>query len=294
MHNQQKAYLHMIVVVLFWSTVATAFKIALSHVTPLLLLFYASFVAALILLVALLLQNKHDLIWAYTKHDLLRAAFLGLINPFVFYLVLFTAYDLLPAQVAMILNYTWPITLTILSIPLLGQKIGLMNIVAIIISFAGVVIISTGGRITAFGELNPLGIGLALLSTLIWSVFWILNIKDRHEELVKLFYSFSFGCAYSALAILLTSDFVMPDWKGMTALIYVGMFEMGLTYVIWLKALKLSRTTAQVSNLIFLIPFLSLVIIRLVLNEPIYLSSLFGLIFIVAGILLQQRYSRQP
>lgn len=281
----------MVSVLLFWATVATAFKIALTYVSPPLLLFYGSLVASLILFLALLYQKKLYLILAYSKKDVLFAALLGFINPFVFYLVLFNAYDLLPAQVAMILNYTWPITLTILSIPLLGQNIGWINILAIFISFLGVVIISTGGQFTSFGNLNPVGIILALLSTLIWSVFWILNIKDRHEELVKLFYSFTFGFLYTAATVPFFFGFVLPGWKGMASLVYVGTFEMGLTFVIWLKALKLSHTTAQVSNLIFLIPFLSLVIIRIVLKEPIYMSSLLGLIFIVAGIILQQRYS---
>ncbi len=281
----------MILVVLFWATVATAFKIALRYTSPLQLLFFGSFVAAMILFLALYVQKKLYLIRAYTKKEVAFAALMGFINPFIFYFILFIAYDLLPAQVAMVLNYTWPITLTLLSIPFLKQNIRFMNVLAIIVSFTGVVIISTGGRFTSFGNLNPTGVGLALLSTVIWAGFWILNIKDKHDELVKLFYSFSFGFVYTAITLPFFSGYTIPPWKGILSLVYVGTFEMGLTYVIWLKALNLSRTTAQVSNLIFLIPFLSLVIIRIVLKEEIFISSLFGLIFIVTGIVLQQRFS---
>ena len=67
---------------------------------------------------------------------------------------------------------------------------------------------------------------------------------------------------------------------------------MGITFVLWLKALKFSATTAKVSNLIYLSPFLSLVFIRFIVGETILLSTLTGLVFIVGGILLQQYIKR--
>ena len=41
---------------------------------------------------------------------------LGLVNPFLYYLVLFKAYDLLPAQEAQAINYTWALMLAFLSV----------------------------------------------------------------------------------------------------------------------------------------------------------------------------------
>ena len=67
---------------------------------------------------------------------------------------------------------------------------------------------------------------------------------------------------------------------------------MGITYVVWLYALRLSRTTAQVSNLIYLTPFLSLMVVHVVVGERIFGSTVVGLVLIVGGILLQH-YGRQ-
>jgi drug/metabolite transporter (DMT)-like permease len=75
---------------------------------------------------------------------------------------------------------------------------------------------------------------------------------------------------------------------GLFGATYVGIFEMGITFVIWLKALKFSKTTAHVSNLIYLSPFLSLVFIYLFVGEQILLSTVIGLILIVVGIFIQQ------
>jgi drug/metabolite transporter (DMT)-like permease len=80
---------------------------------------------------------------------------------------------------------------------------------------------------------------------------------------------------------------------GLLGAIYIGLFEMGITFVLWLKALQLSKTTAQVSNFIYLVPFLSLIVINLTVGEKIYSSTIIGLVFIIAGILLQQYVSRE-
>ena len=73
---------------------------------------------------------------------------------------------------------------------------------------------------------------------------------------------------------------------------YIGLMEMAAPFVFWLKALRLSRTTAEVGNLIYLTPFLSLLVVAAVVGEVIRLSTWAGLILIVGGIVLQQRTSR--
>jgi len=80
----------------------------------------------------------------------------------------------------------------------------------------------------------------------------------------------------------------MLPWQGITGSVYLGIFEMGITFVLWMMALKLSSTTAKVSNLIYLSPFVCLILIHFFVGEVILLSTVIGLIFIVAGIIIQQ------
>jgi drug/metabolite transporter (DMT)-like permease len=292
METQKQAYTYAIIAVLFWSTVASTFKISLRYVDFLQLLFYASLVSILVLFFILLIQNKLNLLKTYSKKDYLHSALLGLLNPFIYYVVLFKAYSLLLAQEAQPLNYTWQIMLVLLSIPLLKQKIKLLSILAIFISFFGVFVISTQGDVLSFRFTNLQGALLALGSAVIWALFWIYNLRDKRDEVAKLFLNFCSGFVFILISILVFSEIAIPETPGLLGVIYVGVFEMGITFVIWLKALKLSRTTAQVSNLIYLSPFLSLVLINVVVGEKILFSTIIGLIFIVAGIGLQQYTSR--
>jgi drug/metabolite transporter (DMT)-like permease len=279
-------------VVLIWSTVASAFKISLRYLDYLQLLFYATAVSLLTLLVVLFIQRKTDLLIKCSKSDYVRSALLGFLNPFLYYIVLFRAYSLLPAQQAVSLNYTWAIQLVILSIPLLKQKISLKNLFAVFISYVGVLIISTRGDIVSFRFANLEGTLLALGSAVIWALFWIFNLRDKRNEVVKLFLNFLFGFVFVTILMVMCQGISIPAQVGLAGAVYVGIFEMGITFVLWLKALRLSKTTAQVSNLIYLAPFLSLFIINIVVGERILVSTIIGLILIVAGIILQ-RYPLQ-
>jgi len=293
MVDQKKAYAYAIIVVLIWSTVASVFKISLRYLNYLQLLFYASFISLLILFIILIIQNKLSLLKKYSKKDYLHSALLGFLNPFLYYIVLFKAYSLLPAQQAISLNYTWAIQIVLLSIPLLKQRVSFKSVLAIIISYIGILIISTQGDILALRVTNLYGVLLALGSAVIWALFWIYNIKDKRDEVVKLFLNFLFGFIFIFIVIVFSKRLIIPKIPGVTGAVYIGLFEMGITFVLWLKALKLSETTAQVSNLIYLTPFLSLLIINITVGEKILISTIIGLILIVMGIIMQQ-YNTRP
>ena len=77
-------------------------------------------------------------------------------------------------------------------------------------------------------------------------------------------------------------------WAGLGAGVYVGLFEMGIAFVLWQLAVHRVSRTAKVSNLIFLSPPVSLLLLFLVVGEPILPSTLVGLVLILAGLGLQQ------
>ncbi len=288
MQRQTKAYLFALASVLLWSTVASAFKLSLRHLTPLQLLLYAHGASILVLGLGLWVQGNLRLVCSYSARQHLQSLGLGLLNPVLYYLVLFKAYDLLPAQEAQPLNYTWALVLVLLSVPLLGQRLRVRDLLAGLVSYAGVWVISTRGNVFSPHFSDPLGVGLALGSTVIWALYWLLNTRDDRDAVAGLFLNFVLSLPFTVLACALLSDVRLPSLPGLLGAFYVGAFEMGVTFVCWLTALRLSEQTARVGYLIFLSPFLSLVFIRLVVGERILPSTLVGLTLIIAGLLMQQ------
>ncbi len=294
MEKQKRAYLYAIAAILFWSTIASAFKMSLRYYSEVLdldilhLLFYTSLASTIVLFLHLLFSKKLNLLKTFSKKDYLHSALLGFLNPFLYYVILLKAYSILRAQEAVTINFIWPIMLVLLSIPLLRQKIKIKSILTTVISFFGVYIIATRGNILDFKFTSPAGVLLALGSTIVWALFWIYNTKDKHDEAVRLFCNFMFGSAFIFLSTLLFVKIEIPDLKGILGAVYIGLFEMGITFLLWLKALKLSKTTAHVANLVYLAPFFSLIVISFVVGEKILISTVIGLIFIVGGIVLQK------
>jgi drug/metabolite transporter (DMT)-like permease len=294
MKNQKRAYLCAGTAVFFWSTVAAAFKISLRHLDVLSLLFYASAVSTGALFVLLLARGKLSLLLSYRPRDYLRSMMLGFLNPFLYYTILFEAYDRLPAQEAQPLNYTWAIVLALLSVPLLGQRLQLRSILGIGVSYAGAWVIATHGRLSTVHLSDSFGVGLALGSAVIWALFWIFNVRDDRDEDIKLFLNFGFGMAFILTALLAGPGLVRPGSTAILGAAYAGLFEMGITFVLWLKALQLSESAARIGQLIYLSPFLSLVFIHYLVGETILPSTVFGLFFIVAGIAIQPREREIP
>ena len=293
MHRQRQAVLLTLLVILFWGTAASAFKIALRQVSPYTLLVCAAAVSTCALLLILLGRGQLGQLRTLPRPVLLRAALLGLLNPFLYYLVLFTAYSLLPGQIAMALNYGWPLVLTLLSVPLLGQSLRRSQLAAVGVSFVGAVLIATRGQLTHFGGLSGTGLLLAAGSTLLWALFWLGNARIGADPVVKLFVGFCTGLIVAVVCSPLFGGLVLPPPAAWPALVYIGLFEMGITFVLWLSALQLATTTARITNLVYLTPFLSLCFLRLVTREPIHPATAIGLALIVTSLLFQEFMARR-
>ncbi|HOT16615.1 MAG TPA: DMT family transporter [Bacteroidales bacterium] len=290
MKKSQQAYLYASLAVVLWGTIPTAFKIALSELNIVTMLGITTLISTAVLFAIMLLTGKLCLLRQTTGRELLWSALLGLVNPVAYYLILLTAYSRLPGQVAQPINMIWPIILVFFSIPLLGQRIPARSFLALAISLAGVYIISSQGAPLSPGRSDTLGVILALISSVLWALYFVLNVRDRRDESVKLFTGFLFGSAYMIILMASVGSFNQPlSFRGVAASVYCGFFEMGITFWLWLKALQLSETTDKVSNLVYFAPFISLILLHFIIDEPVYYTTPAGLLLIIGSVIFQNR-----
>lgn len=287
MTNSHKSVVFALTTIVCWSTVASAFKMALSYSSISQTLFIAT-LTSFIVFGLLAAYNGFRSVFKQTFKELLLSAVMGFLNPFCYYLILFNAYKLLPAQVAQPLNQIWPLVLAILAVPILKQKLPKKTALCLTICFAGVALISSQGKLSVFESSNPLGVGLALSSSIIWSVYWLMNVKDKRNVPLKLFTNFGFSLIYIIILANFIPDFSHFNTKGILCGVYIGLFEMGISFLLWLKALEYAKSAAKVGLLVYLVPFLSLFFIHFIVGEDIKLTTVAGIILIVVGILLQE------
>lgn len=285
MHRDRTAILFGLGAVGLWSTVATAFKLALEQLSPLELIWLAALVSWLFM--GALTAARGELLPAL-RRGWRTALWAGLLNPVAYYLVLFAAYDRLPGQEAMALNYTWALTMAFLAVPILGHRLTLRDLAAGLIAYAGVWTIATRGAVWNVQFADGTGVALALGSTLLWALYWLLVARDPRPPVVAQWQNFTVAVPVLTVLILLGPGFQWHGWGSLGAGVYVGLFEMGLAFVLWQQAMLRTSRTARVSNLIFLSPPVSLMLLYLIAGEPILPSTLVGLVLILGGLALQQ------
>ena len=280
--------------VISWSTVATAFKVALSYLTHFEMLLIASLTSVLIFAIVLTFQSKWELVRNLNKKQWKELAILGFLNPAAYYLILFKAYDMLPAQVAQPVNYAWPIVLLVLLAVFAKQPIPSKKYIGMFISMAGVVMISLGtGQLS--GMTVPMtGVLLAAISAFFWAGYWMVNNKHKHsvDAIVSLFGSFVCGSLYLIVCIPFFG-FSVPNLNGLLAGMYVGGFEMAIPFICFGIAMRITSNPTLINQLCYLSPFLSLFFIAMVLHEPIVITTYIGLTLIVAGIVFNESFVKK-
>ena len=270
---------------LLWSTVATGFKLGLELMEPVqLLLIGTCWSAALFWVVALV---RGEAAWP-RGHGLAVLGFAAL-NPTTYYLILLAAYDRLPAQIAQPLNYTWAITLALLAVPLLKQPLSRSALLGMLVSYGGVLLVLNPTSYAGDLQIDATGVALAIASTVIWALYWIQNTKSSLAPLPLMLWSFTL-----AVPLLAALCWQLAGWPELNSQnlgygAWVGLIEMGITFLLWQSALRSATHTGRIGQLIFIAPFLSLVIIGSVLDEPIQASSIVGLSVIVLGLWITQR-----
>lgn len=281
------------VAVLSWSTVATAFKVALSYLTHFEMLLVASFTSLAIFAVVLTVQRRWGAVKALPRRTWGYFALLGLLNPVAYYMVLFKSYDLLPAQVAQPVNYFWPIFLLVLLALFAKQRIPAKKYVGMFISLGGLVLISAGGGQMGNLEISPFGLFLGLMSAVLWATYWMVNNKNSHkaDATIACFMSFLFGSIYLAIGALFVGV-NLHTLPGILSGMYVGAFEMGIPFICFGLAIRTTSNPALVNQLCYLSPFLSLFFVSTILGEQIVPTTYIGLSLIVAGIVFNEYFAK--
>lgn len=294
MKKNTQAILLALAAVLSWSTVATAFKVALTYLTHFEMLLIASITSLFIFAIVLTFQRKWRLVKQTTSKQWKQLALQGFLNPAAYYLILFKAYDMLPAQVAQPVNYAWPIVLLILLAIFAKQPIPSKKYIGMIISMAGVVMISLGTGQLSGMSVPVNGVLLAALSAFFWAGYWMVNNKLKHsiDAIVALFGSFLCGSLYLIICIPVF-DFSIPNLNGLLAGMYVGGFEMAIPFICFGIAMRITSNPALINQLCYLSPFLSLFFIAMVLHEPIVITTYIGLALIVAGIVFNEYFVKK-
>jgi drug/metabolite transporter (DMT)-like permease len=279
--------IYVLLAVLLWASTASVGKLLLENLTNLQVLFYASLFAAGGMLVIVCFQKKIHIVRTYRLIDYGRFALMGFVGVFLYNILLFAGLSNTSAQTAFIVNYTWPVWVVIFAGFILKEEFTFKKSAAVILGFVGIYIAASGGNLLSFKIENINGVFYALAGAISYGIFSVTGKKHNDDKLISAMFYNAFTFVYISIILLMYNEIPGISFLEFLGLFWLGFFTFGLAYVFWLKALELGDT-AKMSGIIFLTPFLSLVYIYFLLQEPISIYSLMGLVLIITGIIVLQ------
>ena len=281
-----RSYCNLALCILLWASIPVASKKILAELNNLQMLFYSTVFSALALGALVARQGKFSGMARYSLRDYVHLSWLGFMGAFLYYVLLYGAFANTSAAEGFVLAYTWPILVSLLAVPLLGQRLTQVRLFAIAVSFCGVAMIVTRGRMLEFQMENMAGNMLALSGALVFALFSVLGKRANYDFTIAAFVYFCSALICASAAIVIAGKLPLPPLSIWGWVLYNGLLVNGVSYLFWFRALE-HGDTFIVSNLLYLTPVVSLPLVKVFLNEPVHTSAVVGLAFIIAGILLQ-------
>ena len=292
----------MLILLIFWGSFAAVSKLTIKNMDGFQLLF-AQFAAAFAIMTIMYIINGDISVTGVQtcalpifNGDIRKLSNLSVkqvvltvlfaLPSFLYYLFYFLSLKLIPAIEASILNYLFPVFIILFSIIIDREKMQMYKIGAILLGFAGVVVIITGGNLHSARPTNIQGDVLAICAAVSWGMFSVLGRRNPMDLQISNYLSVAISFLLSLVCVLLFSRFRAPDPPSLLGILWLSLSNIVLGYYLWFKVLKLT-SAAMASSMSLITPFVTFLFIALLLNEKITGVQLAGLALVIAGLLLQ-------
>lgn len=284
----KKEYLYAGIAILAWGTSATSVKLMQGSLDTVFLLFGVSLTAAVFLCIVCGVQGRFRKLREYSAGTIFRMILIGLVGMFVYNALYMRAVECMPAQQAYMLNYFWPVLIVVFSGFLLKEKLTFWKVGAVLVSFAGVLIYSADGNLKSLFTSKAEGVTFALLGAVVYSLYSVLNKRESYDKFLCITIACVTSAACSLVWVLASGQIHLVQTANWGGLIYQGVVCIGTAYLAWAYAMD-AGDTAKVSTLSYLTPFVSLIFTCVFLGEKVTAYSAAGIIFVIMGIILQER-----
>ena len=270
--------------IFLWSLLGIFVKFAQSNLDHYQYMFYSSAFSFLSLLVLSIINKNLKEIFTYSKKILLFLFALGFLD-FTFYLLLYFGYHHANSLEVLVIQYTWPIFIVILSLIILKEEFTKRKLFAVILGFIGVSLVITKGNISSFSFESIDVLLIVMLSAFCFALFSVLSKKVKIDAINAVMIYFFAATIYSFISMQIFSSFVFPTSKDWISILVNGIFINGISYVFWIKGLQIFDAS-KVAPFTFIIPILSAFFLILVFDEPILMIYFVGLAFVIfAGLI---------
>lgn len=287
MTESSKGTLYALLAVAMFATLGTGFKMAVTRMNSYSVVVWIGIWATLVLFGLLVKEQKVGMMLTEFRQRPLFFPAAGAIGLGVQQILCLMTYEYIPASQAVILHYSYPLMMLLLSWLLFREKTGLWALICVALGFAGVVVlVSAGGGL---GDVRlSTGVAIALGTAFSFALFCVLIKHAKFAVTAGMFLLNLFGLLFLLCLLPIYPMQWSISGSDMLLVAYLGMFPTAVAFLLWNRALRMIPT-GRSSNCALLVPILSLVCITLVLKEQIgYLQGV-GMAIVLASVFLNVR-----
>lgn len=263
-------------------------KLALQHYNSFTIVFFRLLVSSIILVPVLIVTKKFR--FPDKKHWLMFML-LALFEPYLYFIGETTGLSYVDPSMASVIISVIPLFTPFVAFYFLGERITILNVLGIMISISGIVVLVFGKDMS----LQVSMVGLALLSLAIvaangYSVM-IKKIPNKYSILNIIFWQNIFGMLYfiPLLAIFSKDDFMLTGFvpDAIRAIFYLGFFASTLAFLFYMYGLKFMSIT-KVNVFTNIIPIFTIIVAYFFYGEEIGAKKILGIVIVIAGVVISQ------
>jgi len=287
MKSKTKAIAYTLICVALWALIPVVSKLGQANLDNHQFLFWSSVISFLAFLIATVAVKQSKIFLTYKVRDWFNAIFLGFLGTYLYYILLYFGYANAQGLEVLVLQYSWPIFIVLLSVFILKEKLTLKRALAVFLGFLGVVLVLTKGNPAQIHLDNYFVDILVLIAALTFGLFSVLSKKVHLEPYTMITIYFLTATVASFVSMLWLSDFSLPTKDALIPILVNGLFVNGFSYIFWIKALK-EAEASFVAPFVFLTPVLSAIYLIIFFQEPLLPVYGLGLLAVIIGGLLNK------
>lgn len=287
MKSKTKAIIYTLICVALWALIPVVSKLGQTNLDNHQFLFWSSVISFIAFLVATVAVKQRKMFLTYKIRDWFNAIFLGFLGTYLYYILLYFGYANAQGLEVLVLQYSWPIFIVLLSIFIFKEKLTFRRALAVLLGFLGVVLVLTKGNFTQIHLDNYSVDILVLVAALTFGLFSVLSKKVHLEPYTMITIYFLTATVASFVSMLWLSDFSLPTKDALIPILVNGLLVNGFSYIFWIKALKQAEASF-VAPFVFLTPVLAAMYLIVFFREPFLPVYGLGLLAVVIGGLINK------
>lgn len=282
MSNKFKGTIFVLICIALWALIPVVAKLGQASLDNHQFLFWSSLVSFLVLSITAVVKGDMAELGSYSLKEWLYYSLLGLLGTYIYYLFLYLGYAKAVGMEVLVIQYTWPIFILVLSLFILKEHLTIRKTIAIALGFIGVMLVLTKGNFDNIQLNNLTVIALVAAGSFCFALFSVLSKNIKRAPLVVISIYFLSATLASLISMMHFSEFRFPSSAEIVPVLLNGILVNGFSYLFWLMALRLAEAS-YLAPFTFITPVLSAIYLIVFFGEPMLGIYLVGLACVIVG-----------